>query len=78
MSSMQRFLGAPMQLVKFMSLTLALLLFAAAVVCLFFGTPRSIAIAIAASVVAAYALMLFFEAFKTEIVEALRERRDER
>ena len=68
---MQSFFGAPLQLVKFLSLAMGLLLLAAAVGCIFFG---HVLLAVCCAVVGAYALMLFFDALKAEIIEAIRDR----
>jgi hypothetical protein len=60
-------------LAKFLSLLVAVLLLATAIVCIFFG---SILLAICSSVVSAYAAMLFFDALKLEMLHELRQSKD--
>ena len=60
-------------LAKFLSLVMAVLLLATAIVCIFFG---SILLAICSSVISAYAAMLFFDVLKAEMLDEWRQSRD--
>lgn len=55
---------------KFLSLVLGVLLVAAAVACVCFG---SVFLAVCCSIVGAYALMIFFDIMKAELVQELRQ-----
>ncbi len=62
-----------MSYAKFVSLTVAVLMLIAGVGCIVW---RSWFLAVCCAVLSGYALSVFFEAYKAEIVAAISERRD--
>ncbi|MEX0887611.1 MAG: hypothetical protein WD009_14360 [Phycisphaeraceae bacterium] len=72
---MNDFLGRGSPLAKFLSLTLTVLLTAVATALIMMGRPL---LALAAAVIAGYAISIYLDVFRDEFVAQLREDRRER
>ena len=67
--SIEHLFGNPRRLVKFVSLTIGLLMIGAIVACMIYGQPWWLAVA--AGVVGAWALLIFTEVLKDELREMI-------